>query len=211
MSVTWPAKQHPVGKANRLLALSLSDSQSLTDAQYPSTWTPLNKSLLRRSGILHRTSRVRVFDARAGGWDHRCQGSSLGLTFGIPGLRRGRERARSTPGSTASCDSSLFRMPAREVPVAAGGLRRVPTYRGGQRPCTRGHSRGWSDMAAIRDEVGSLAALAQKGPGTARPHEASGTRGPRQPYPWFGPSFAWGLSSRHRLSSPEGWASLKFA
>jgi hypothetical protein len=55
MSVTWPAKQHPVGKANRLLALSLSNSQSLTDAQYPSTWTPLNKSLLRRSGIPHRT------------------------------------------------------------------------------------------------------------------------------------------------------------
>jgi len=55
MSVTWPAKQHPVGKANRLLALSLSDSQSLTDAQYPSTWTPLNKSLLRRQPIGDRS------------------------------------------------------------------------------------------------------------------------------------------------------------
>jgi hypothetical protein len=35
--------------------------------------------------------------------------------------------------------------------------------------------------------------------------------GPRQSYPWFSPPFARGLSSRHRLSSPEDLASLKFA
>jgi hypothetical protein len=62
---------------------------------------------------------------------HRCQRSflGLGLTFDIPGLRTGVERARSTPGSIASCGSSLFRMHAREVPAAAGGRYLVPTCR----------------------------------------------------------------------------------
>ena len=56
--------------------------------------------------ILHRTPRVRMPDARTGRWDHRCRGSSHGLTVDIRGLRTGVERARSTARSTASCGSS---------------------------------------------------------------------------------------------------------
>ncbi len=73
----------------------------------------------RRKRILHQTSRVRMPDARTGRWDHRCRGSPHGLTVDIPSVRTGVERGSSTPGSTASWDSSLFPTHAREVPAAA--------------------------------------------------------------------------------------------
>ena len=68
--------------------------------------------------ILHRTPRVRMPDARTGRWDHRCRGSSHGLTVDIPGLRTGVERARWTPGSTASCGSSHGVVPVRMCSVS---------------------------------------------------------------------------------------------
>ena len=63
-----------------------------------------------RGTIDYRTSRVSVLDALAGGWGHRRQVWSRGLTLGIPGFGTGVERARvRRPGPQRRTAPSPFR------------------------------------------------------------------------------------------------------
>ena len=51
-SNTKPCKRPVIGMSGRVLStIRRPRSGSLTDAQYPPRWTPLNQSLVRRSGI----------------------------------------------------------------------------------------------------------------------------------------------------------------
>jgi len=64
-------------------------------------------------------------------------------TLGIPGLHTGGERAGSTCGSPELYGASPLPTHARAVPATDRGRHPVPTCRGGRRPWTRGHNRGW--------------------------------------------------------------------
>ena len=109
---------HLTEGGNHTKVMNVTATATLADTASASTWTPASQY-----SLCHRPADVGPDD------DHAALS---------------RAEVAAVHEACRASGSSLFRMHAREVPAAAGGRYRIHTCRGGQRPWTRGHSRGCS-------------------------------------------------------------------